>query len=454
MFTKLTLTNFKTWRNCPDIHLAPVTMILGANSSGKSTLLQSLLLLKQTAASPDRTIHLNLGGDEVNDYFNFGSFDDVLTRNVSPREFGIALSIKYHETSKRDSGLMKIVYNQFVDLELAYRKTSVGAPIVQTLAMRGKDGAFRLERGEKGAYRLFIDDEPSIGQSRSFAPERSIALSAEALQKLGPDAAAVAQDLSLVLRRELEAIAYLGPLRKKPERDYAWNRSRPGLLGADGSGVMNALLASVYAKGETTQDMQSVLSGGAKEDSNDLLKEVSTWLNRMGVAEKIELKQLGYSSRYELIVHKDGIAANLRDVGIGVSQVLPVLTLAYFAKRGSTVLLEEPEIHLHPLAQSVLAELFVKVAKERGIQFIVETHSEHIFRRMQTLIATGRAKVADCQMYFVKRAKADARLTTLELDEFGSVKNWPDKFFGDSLGEAREQALARLARMRKLANAG
>jgi predicted ATPase len=67
MFTKLSLKNFKTWRNCPDIRLAPVTLILGANSSGKSTLLQSLLLLKQTAASPDRTIHLNLGGDEAND---------------------------------------------------------------------------------------------------------------------------------------------------------------------------------------------------------------------------------------------------------------------------------------------------------------------------------------------------------------------------------------------------
>ena len=239
MFTKLSLKNFKTWRNCPDIRLAPVTMILGANSSGKSTLLQSLLLLKQTAASPDRTIHLNLGGDEANDYFNFGNFDDVLTRDVSPpREFGIALSIKYQVFNKRDPGPHKRSLDQFVDLELSYRKTSVGAPIVQTLAIRGKERRFRLERGEKGAYKLFVDDEQSSGQSRNFAPERSIALSVEALQRLGPDAA-VAQDLSLVLRRELESIAYLGPLRKKPERDYAWNRSRPGLMGADGSGVMN-----------------------------------------------------------------------------------------------------------------------------------------------------------------------------------------------------------------------
>jgi len=73
------------------------------------------------------------------------------------------------------------------------------------------------------------------------------------------------------------------------------------------------------------------------------------------------VRQLGRSSRYELLVHKDGVAANLRDVGVGVAQVLPVLTVAYSVPPGSTVLLEEPEIHLHPLAQAVLAELFADV---------------------------------------------------------------------------------------------
>ena len=456
MFTYLTLKNFKTWREC-DVHLAPVTLLLGANSSGKSSILQSLLLLKQTAASPDRTVHLNLGGDEVNDYFNFGNFNDVLTRLASPQEFGISVGIEYlaSDPADRFKPLQKII-KRLAELKLSYRKNSAGAPIVQSFAMSDDDREFRLARGEKGAYKFYIDNEPSVrGNSRNFSPERSIALSADALQLLGPDAA-VAQDLSLLLRRELESIAYLGPLRQGPKRDYSWNKSKPGQMGADGGGVMNALLASVYLRStdEIATDWTSALAGSTDRDSRDLLKEVSTWLKRMGVAESIELKQLGHSSRYELIVHNDGIASNLRDVGIGVSQVLPVLTLAYFAKRGSTILLEEPEIHLHPLAQSVLADLFVKVAKERGIQFIVETHSEHIFRRMQTLIAQDKAKAADCRMYFVKRAKADARLISLELDDCGSVKNWPDTFFGDSLGEAREQALARLARMKKLANAG
>jgi predicted ATPase len=134
------------------------------------------------------------------------------------------------------------------------------------------------------------------------------------------------------------------------------------------------------------------------------------------------------------------VACNLRDVGIGVAQVLPVLVVAYFAPPGSTIILEEPEIHLHPLAQAVLAELFVTISKQRRVQFIVETHSEHLFRRMQTLIARQEVTTDQAAMYFVERDGKAARLRELALDDFGRVKNWPDGFFGDALGETREQA--------------
>ena len=85
MIDTLHLTHFKSWRNSGTVPLAPVTLLLGANSSGKSSLLQSLLLLKQTVAAPDRTVHLNLGGDEAHDFFSFGDFDNVLTRGAVGR---------------------------------------------------------------------------------------------------------------------------------------------------------------------------------------------------------------------------------------------------------------------------------------------------------------------------------------------------------------------------------
>lgn len=425
MLTELKLSNFKAWSQPDPIALKPVTMLLGTNSSGKSSLIQSLLLLKQTVQSPDRTIHLNLGGDEVNDLFNFGDFDNVLFHAAtSPRQFSLGFSFKAPKGSRIDEGEFFGVYGQ----------TSSGSVAVQEVLLATGARRFRAVRREKGAYSMLVDQEVQPrGKGRNFAPERSIAFPAEAIACLQHDGALV-EDLSLAIRRELENIAYLGPLRRKPERDYVWNKSRPGEVGSDGHRAVDVLLSSALSKGET---------------QSEVIQGVSTWLKRMTLAEKLEVRQIGRSTRYEVVVHRQGVAANLRDVGIGISQVLPVLTLAYFAPQGSTILLEEPEIHLHPLAQSVLAELFVEVSKKRKVQFIVETHSEHLFRRMQTLIARQTVTIDQAAMYFVQRDGAAAKLLPLAIDEYGRVVNWPPQFFGDALAETREQAKLMFERQAK-----
>jgi predicted ATPase len=433
MFTKLYLRNFKAWKDTGDIDLKPITVLLGTNSSGKSSLLQSLLLLKQTVQSPDRSIHLNLGGDEAHDYFNFGYFDDVLMKNSVPREFEIRFSFEVNRPQTVENGVSQITNGVF---DAVYAKTAAGATVTQELTLEGKNRKFRISRKDRGAYSIYIDNEKTPrDKKRSIEPERSITLSAVALQSLKTDGADL-EDISLVIRRELEGIAYLGPLRKKPERDYPWNKTKPGDMGVDGGRVMDVLLASALLKNQA--------NGG-----NKIIEDVSRWLKRMGVAEKIDIKQLGNSTRYEIVVVKDGVLANLRDVGMGISQVLPVLTLAYFAPEGSTIMLEEPEIHLHPLAQSELADLLVEVSKKRSIQFIVETHSEHFFRRFQTLVAKKKIKSNECALYFVERKKAQAVLDPLPVDEFGRVLKWPDKFFGDALGETREQARLVFERQKK-----
>lgn len=416
MFTELRLANFKAWRHTEPVALKAVTMLLGTNSSGKSTLIQSLLLLKQTVRSPDRTVHLNLGGDEANDLFNFGGFKDVLNQAAeSPRQFSIGFDFRRDGGDRINSG----------KFDCAYGQTSSGSVVIQTLELRTDARRFRAIRRDKGAFSIMVDEEAQPRfNGRNYAPERSVAFSADAIADLNQDGPVV-EDLSLAIRRELEAISYLGPLRRKPERDYPWNKTKPGDVGTDGRSTINALLASALLKGD---------------EQNYIVNGVSYWLARMKLADSLEVRQQGRSNRYELIVHRDGVACNLRDVGIGVSQVLPVLVVAHFASPGSTIMLEEPEIHLHPLAQSVLAELFVTISQQRKVQFIVETHSEHLFRRMQTLMAKQQVKTSEAAMYFVERAGKAAKLRELVLDEYGRVTNWPDGFFGDALGETREQA--------------
>lgn len=426
MFTQLRLSNFKAWKNKGAFDLKPVTMLLGTNSSGKSSLIQSLLLLKQTVQSPDRTVHLNLGGDEINDLFNFGGFEDVINQAAdSPRQFSIGFDFLREGSNRVNNG----------KFDCSYGQTSSGSVAIQSLDLQTAERRFRALRREKGAFSIVVDEEAQPRfKGRNYVPERSIAFSADAIAALDKDGPVI-EDLSLAIRRELEAISYLGPLRRKPERDYPWNKTKPGDVGSDGRSAVDALLASVLLKGD---------------EQNDVVKGVSSWLARMKVADRLEVRQQGRSNRYELIVHRDGVASNLRDVGIGVSQVLPVLVVAYFAPPGSTIVLEEPEIHLHPSAQSILAELFVTISQERKVQFIVETHSEHLFRRMQTLIAKQEITPNDAAMYFVEREGKAASMRPLELDDFGRVKNWPEGFFGDALGETREQTALAIQRAKEL----
>lgn len=354
--------------------------------------------------------------------FDFGGFDDVLNKSKDiKREFGISFDFKRPRTERIRKGRFLSKYSQ----------TSSRSVVSNDMRLATKEREFKAVRRDKGAFSIFVDDETQPrGKSRLYAPERSIAFSADAIALLEQDGQLV-EDISLSVRRELENITYLGPLRRKPQRDYPWNRATPGDLGSDGRGAVDALLASSLLKGD---------------EQNQVVEQVSHWLSRMKIADKLEVKQQGRSNRYELIVHRDGVACNLRDVGIGISQVLPVLVASFFAPVGSTIILEEPEIHLHPSAQAVLAELFIEVSRSRNVQFIVETHSEHLFRRMQTLIAKDEKTLKETAMYFVEREGPKAILRTLDIDEFGRVRNWPEGFFGDAMGETREQARLMLER--------
>ena len=141
-------------------------------------------------------------------------------------------------------------------------------------------------------------------------------------------------------------------------------------------------------------------------------------------------------------------------VGFGVSQVLPVIVEALYVPRRSTVIFEQPEIHLHPRVQADLADLFVDAirARENGLprqcQFIVESHSEHFLRRLQRRIAEKDLSADDAALYFVDTGGAGARIEALEVDPFGNIRNWPEGFFGDEMTDLVARSEAQARRMR------
>jgi hypothetical protein len=439
MLTHLKLENFKIWRSTGPIRLAPLTLLLGTNSSGKSSLIQSLLLMRQTVKGTDAGLDLNLGNPDAGDTVTLGQFRDLLCRDGAATEstpanqVGIEFRWAAHGADAQDTTLFSARYGA----------GAAGSAELRYLRL-GQDGqGFTVQRRRAGIYRLYLATQARpVGQSADYRPERSFAFTAAALNKLGAAADAI-RPTGPALLDELGRIIYLGPVRQLARRDYVWSGRMPAHIGDDGGRAVDVLIASGIAHQSTHRRNR------APESDARIFAEAADWLRQLELADGLEVRALGSSSRYELLIQHQGQSINLKDVGVGVSQVIPVVVAALFAQPGHIVIVEEPESHLHPLAQARLAELLAGVSAARGVQFIVETHSEHLFRRMQTLIARQQVKPEQAAMYFVERDGTAAKLLPLHIDDYGRVTNWPPQFFGDALGETREQAKLMFERQAK-----
>ena len=250
-------------------------------------------------------------------------------------------------------------------------------------------------------------------------------------------------ELQLAFESLFGQLYYLGPLREFPQRHYAWKGSEPADMGRRGERVVDAMLAA--------RERKAYLSPGPRRKRQTLEERIAHWLKELGLIHDFSVEAIAEnSSIYQVRVQKSPSSAKvlITDVGFGVSQILPVLVLCYYVPEGSIVLLEQPEIHLHPSVQSGLADVFIDAVKNRNIQIILESHSEHLLRRFQRRIAEESLKPKDTALYFCEIDKGGSSLTTLDVNLFGEIENWPRDFFGDEVGEMA--AITRAAMKRQL----
>jgi predicted ATPase len=156
-----------------------------------------------------------------------------------------------------------------------------------------------------------------------------------------------------------------------------------------------------------------------------------------------EVKQL-----YQVNIKTKGSKnwVDICDVGFGVSQILPIIALCYFAPHGSMIIIEQPEIHLHPKVQSGLGDLLIDAALSRNIQFVIESHSEHLLTRIQRRIAEEKIDDKEIKINFCNLVDGESVLEELEVDDFGEISNWPENFFGDEMEEIYQMQNAILKR--------
>lgn len=449
MLKQLRIHNFKTWKDTKNIRMAPITLFFGANSSGKSSIGQFLMMLKQTVESPDRKAVFYPGGK--NSAVQLGSYQEmVFHRNPENKisfeyqwDLQNSLQIKDRITGQTytgnnisfeavvglgdkqklvvDSLKYKLFANeeQTLAVELAHKtgaKSEYKADAEQYNLVRKKMRAWSL----KDAVRFygFPDEVVAYYQNADFV-----------------------QELNLRHEKLFQSLFYLGPLRTKAERLYSWTGIEPESVGFTGENTVAAILASRSRK----------ISLGNKRPAKPLEEIIALKLKEMGLIEEFNVKSISDKRQeYEVKVRSKGSKdwVDLPDVGFGISQVLPVLVQCFYAPHGSIILMEQPEIHLHPSAQSALADVMIDVinSKENGanrnIQLIIETHSEHFLRRLQRRIAEDQLSEEKVSAYFANITKTPAVLEPLQIDIFGNIQNWPENFFGDEMGDITEQAKA------------
>ncbi len=452
MLTGLRVENFKAWRDSGEVRLAPLTVLFGRNSAGKSSLGHLLLALKQTAASADRRCAFDAGGPGA--LVDLGSFVESLHRR--DRRAALGVSLRWAVEGDRAIVDPRDARARFSGDELALSTTLEAGPggvprtkrLRYALSSEGREVlSAELSRGARGVrmaaqpYRLV----EAAGRSWPLEPpEKFYRVPERSLARY--ENAGFLAEWALEVERVFDGLGYLGPLREPPARTYAWSGHTPESVGARGELSIACLLAA-DAAGRTLQR-------GARGRPERFSAFVARWLVDLGVIERFSVRRAGRGGReHEVVVKTRGglSEVGLPDVGFGVSQILPVLVEAFYAPRGSTVWIEQPELHLHPQLQGALADLFVGAlrAREGGaprrVQFVVETHSEYFLDRLQRRIAEEALSHEEVAVHVVRPGRRGAELEELSVNALGDITNWPDDFFGDEMADlvARTEAAAR-----------
>ncbi len=525
MLREYRLTNFKAFGETVTIPIRPLTLIFGANSSGKSSIFQSMLLLKQTLEEEKNpnTVLLPKGSlvdlgkyydfvhrHEIERNFEFGArFDLEIPLTLSPHESGLreaGLSIEFgrdvngsvnssygHLTGGdnkqpiasynvtleevKDGNVLSFAgFDEAQDSEFwaSWKKgidsyedfnfliktnfsdsPSSGFALEEVLSREPRWRRYRMDRerekqegiSTEEIYSDFLSnsnigwlldrfDQADYYVGQNFLPRSyKYASSSPRLYKLAYSEL-VERWVTLPIERilsdfrvNLENLVYLGPLRSPPKRFYEYSGDTTDYVGQSGEHLPSLLF-----------------------EDQELVEQIDNDLRQLGVKYQLKVRKFQHEGgslldvfSLNLVDTRTGVDASLRDVGFGISQVLPIVMQSRLSEK-KTLLIEQPEIHLHPAHQAELGDLFIKSAKERGNTLLLETHSEHlllrIMRRMRET-STGKlpegaiaVRPEDVMVLFVESDGSQSIVREMPLNERGElVKAWPGGFFEEGLRE-------------------
>lgn len=402
---QLAVAGFKSISQEQVIDIAPLTILAGTNSSGKSSIVQPLLLLKQTLESTYDPGPLQLHGANI----KFNEAKQLFYKGG--KEFHISLMIAGNR-------LLKLFFNldskkQLLLSKMDYSGDDFKINLTSDMKPEGiKDLLENLIPNQQFHYDKLELELFRINRFRCFLDVEPFRLSF------------IREDFS----QAVQSVIHLPGLRGNPERAYPLSAT-----GNSFPGTFENYTASIIAQWQETKD--------------NALSKLGENLSHLGLTWKVEARRLD-DTKVELRVGRTQYAqragakdmVNVADVGVGVSQILPVLVSLLTARAGQLVFIEQPEIHLHPRAQVALARILVDAAK-RKVLVVVETHSSILLLAVQSLIAEDFLDSSLVKLHWFQRNEiGETTITSANLDEVGAFGNWPQDF-GDVILDVEQHYL-------------
>ncbi len=401
--TKIAVKGFKSIVDECEIDIRPLTILAGANSSGKSSIMQPLLMLKQTLEAPYDPGPLLIDGPNVR-FTEAEQFLSKFTDKQRTDRFQIG-------TGVGDVGeLIKTTFKKekSSEFEIVEMVSEMPSETDQSFAIYPKHctlypGMSPKEIKKLGDHRhQFVRAFDVVGRSRCFLRLES---------KDGIKIVSFANNVEIDIFNTI----HLPGLRGNPERTYKLSSTGPRY-----PGTFEHYVASIIHEWQETHDKRLT----TLLDTLYIL-ELTGRVNTKKIGDvgvEVQVGRLPYSNTSE-----DDMV-NIADVGFGVSQVLPVLVALIAAEPGRLVYIEQPELHLHPNAQVALSQILADAAK-RGVRVVIETHSSLLLLGIQTLVAEGKLPPELVKLHWFSRTKEGVtKVNSKGLDKDGTYGRWPVDF--------------------------
>ncbi|MDE0466708.1 MAG: AAA family ATPase [Candidatus Poribacteria bacterium] len=404
--TKIAVKGFKSIAEECEIDIRPLTILAGANSSGKSSIMQPLLMLKQTLEASYDPGPLLIDGPNVQ-FTEASQFLSTLPNGKRADRFQIQIQI--HKSNVSNA------------VQTTFRKGKNGIEIVEmTKENSGPDQTLSAK-----SLTLYPDMSPeeikSLDDQDPELKNFDIVKRSRCFLYLGSQHSSTRlYEVTYGFGTDIFNSIHLPGLRGNPERSYKLTSTGPWYPGAFGN-----YAASIIHKWQETKD--------------ERLKVLADALYILGLTGKVSTKRIGDIGvevqvgrlPHDRVSEMDMV--NIADVGIGVSQVLPILVAVIAAEPGQLVYLEQPELHLHPRAQIALARVLADAAK-RGVRVVAETHSSLLLLGVQTLVAEGDLPPELVKLHWFSRQEDGVtEVNSADLDEAGAYGEWPEDFADVSL---------------------